>query len=75
MSLHNNIQSYIKDLQDLLNQPNAQALLDKAGEKWEEHDLRYAVLEQLAATEKFDKPAGGPDPESGQNGDQNKSVK
>ncbi|EDN71092.1 hypothetical protein BGP_3433 [Beggiatoa sp. PS] len=74
MSLHDALQNHLKDLQELLNEPNERSLLDKAREKWQEHDLRYAVLEQLAADEKFSKPPDPPDPESGK-GNENKPVK
>jgi hypothetical protein len=75
MSLHDALQNHIKDLQDLLNEPNERDLLDKAREKWQEHDLRYAVLEQFAADEKFAKPAGPFSPEPSSGGEDNKPVR
>ncbi|MDM8568325.1 hypothetical protein QUF50_02180 [Thiotrichales bacterium HSG1] len=47
MNLHNNIQSYIKELQELLNETDEQKLIDKAYVKWGEDDSRYEVLEQF----------------------------
>lgn len=101
MNLHNEIQNHISELQDLLTETDEQKLLNKARKQWGEDDSRYEVLEQFVTTSSsrgvsksvksplhsFDKPAGGPNPESfdgpaappapesGQNGDQNKLVK
>ncbi|MDM8566831.1 hypothetical protein QUF74_14405 [Candidatus Halobeggiatoa sp. HSG11] len=88
MNLHNNIQSYIKELQELLNETDEQKLLDKAYKKWGEDDSRYEVLEQFAESsqgssksatrfDSFDKPADPPadtKPDSN-GGGQNKPVK
>jgi hypothetical protein len=75
MSLHNAIQNYINDLQDLLNETTEQALIDKARELWGQDDVRYEVLEQFVESpSKFNKPPKPPAPESGQ-GNDNKPVK
>jgi len=80
MTLHNNIQNYINDLQDLLKVTDEQALIDKARTLWEEgqDDARYEVLEQFLESEKFAKPPDPPAPESGDDGGisiQNKPVR
>jgi hypothetical protein len=81
MSLHDDIQSHINELQDLLKETNEDMLLDKAREQWGEDDSRYEVLEQFVespSSSKFSKPAAPPAPESGSNNDssvQNKPVK
>jgi len=67
MSLHDNIQNYINELQDLLLETDEQKLLDKAYSKWREDDSRYEVLEQFVespSSSKFSKPANPPAPES-----------
>jgi hypothetical protein len=79
MSLHDDIQSHINELQELLKETNEDTLLDKAREQWGEDDSRYEVLEQFVESpsssrfskqakpplDRFDKPAAPPAPESG----------
>jgi hypothetical protein len=47
MSLHDEIQNHINELQDLLKESNEETLLDKARQQWGEEDSRYEVLEQF----------------------------
>lgn len=47
MSLHDAIENYIHELQNLLQETDKGTLLDKAAELWGEDDFRYGVLEQL----------------------------
>jgi hypothetical protein len=75
MSVHNAIQNYIHDLQDLLKETNEQALIDKARELWGQDDARYEVLEQFVESpSKFNKPAKPAEPEPS-NTSENKPVK
>jgi len=80
MSLHDEIQIHINDLQNLLKETNEETLLDKAREQWREDDPRYEVLEQFVespSSSRFNKQAKPPAPESGSGNDsslQNKPV-
>jgi len=53
MNLHNNIQNYVNELQNLLHETDEQALIDKASEVWKKDDARYEVLEQFWESEGF----------------------
>lgn len=67
MNLHEAIEIYIDELQQLLKVTDEQTLLDKACEQWDRDDPRYEVLEQLVGLmRKFNKPAKplGPEPGS-----------
>ncbi len=82
MSLHDDIQIHINELQDLLKETNEDTLLDKAREQWGEDDSRYEVLEQFVkspspSSSRFNKQAKPLAPEPGQDGGsvQNKPVK
>jgi len=80
MSLHDEIQSHINELQDLLKETNEDTLLKKARKQWGENNSRYEVLEQFvesSSSSRFNKPAKPLAPESGQDGGsvQNKPVK
>jgi hypothetical protein len=78
MSLHDEIQNHINELQDLLKETNEETLLDKAREQWGEDDSRYEVLEQFVespSSSRFRKPPDPPAPEPGQDGGSNKPVK
>jgi len=80
MSLHDEIQNYINELQNLLKETNEETLLDKACKQWGEDDSRYEALEQFvesASSSRFNKPPDPPAPESSQEGGsiQNKPVK
>jgi hypothetical protein len=79
MNLHEAIEIYIDELQELLKVTDEQALLDKACEQWDRDDPRYEVLEQLVGLmRKFNKPAKplGPESQSGSGNDPtNKPVK
>jgi len=77
MSLHDEIKTYINDLQALLTESHDKTLLKNAREQWGEEDGRYEVLEQFVnspSSSKFNKPADPadikPDKEPG-----NKPVK
>jgi hypothetical protein len=79
MSLRDDIQSHINELQDLLKETNEETLLDKARKQWGEDDSRYEVLEQFVDSpspskfrERADPPDIKPDPDDGV---QNKPVK
>jgi len=76
MSLHDDVQNYINNLQKLLNETTEQALINKARTLWKKDDARYKVLKQFLESEKFAKPADPPDikPDS-DGGVQNKPVK
>ena len=72
MSLHDDIQSHINELQELLLETDEQKLLDKAYNKWGEDDSRYEVLEKFVESpsssrfsERADKPDIKPDPDDG----------
>jgi len=76
MSIHDDIQSHINELQELLQETDEETLLDKAREQWGEDDSRYEVLEQFVespSSSRFSKPADPPAPESP--GGQNKPIK
>jgi len=79
MSLHDEIQSHINYLQELLKETNEETLLDKAREQWGEDDSRYEVLEQFvksASSSRFSERADPPDIKPDSNdGVQNKPVK
>jgi len=79
MNLHEAIQFYIDQLQELLKVTDEQALLDKACEQWDRDDPRYEVLEQLVELMvKFNKQAKplGSESQSGTGNDPtNKPVK
>ena len=57
MSLHDDLQNYINELQNLLKETNEETLLDKACKQWGQDDARYEVLEQFLESERFSKPA------------------
>ena len=72
MSLHDDIQSHINDLQKLLNETTEPALIKKARELWGKEDYRYKVLKQFVASsgDRFAGPAeppveSKPDPDDG----------
>jgi len=50
MSLHDDIQNHINDLQKLLNETTEQALIKKARELWGKEDYRFKVLKQFVAS-------------------------
>ena len=76
MSLHQKIQAYINELQQLLTIAAEQTLLDTAREQWGENDVRYAVLEQFVTDSRFNKPAAPPvESGSSSESEQNKPVK
>jgi hypothetical protein len=62
MSLHDDLQNYIHELQALLQETHEQALIDKARDLWGQDDARYEVLEQFVASsgDRFAKPANPP---------------
>lgn len=78
MTLHHALTNYIKELQDLLSEPDEQALLDQAEKRWTALDYRYQVLlkfvEPLTAPQKFGKPAPAPKPETGTGGSTEPNV-
>jgi hypothetical protein len=70
MSLHDEINLYINDLQALLTESNEKTLLKNAREQWGEEDGRYEVLEEFVnspPSSRFNKPADPPATESGGN--------
>ena len=80
MSLHDEIQIHINELQNLLQETNEETLLDKAREQWGEDDSRYEVLEQFvkspsSSKSKFNKQAKpmGSEPKPSQT-EENKPV-
>jgi hypothetical protein len=76
MSLHDDIQNYINDLQALLYETDEQALLNKAREQWGEDDVRYEVLEQFVTSpQKFSKPPDPPEDIKSDGDQQNKTVR
>jgi hypothetical protein len=76
MLLHQKIQDYINELQQLLTVSDEQTLLDTARKQWGEKDVRYEVLEQFVTEIRFNKPSAPP-AESGSSSEsqQNKPVK
>ncbi|HEW98570.1 MAG: hypothetical protein DRR16_07595 [Candidatus Parabeggiatoa sp. nov. 3] len=78
MSLHDDIQSHINDLQKLLNETTEPALIKKARELWEKEDYRFKVLKQFVASsgDRFAKQADPPkDIKPDNNEPENKAVK
>ena len=78
MSLHDDIQSHINELQELLKETDEDALLDKARKQWGEDDSRYEVLEKFVespSSSRFTKRADPPDikPDA-DGGGQNKPI-
>ena len=75
MSLHDDIQNHINDLQKLLNETTEPALIKKARELWGKEDYRFKVLKQFVASsgDRFAKPADPPAPEPS-GGQDNKPV-
>jgi hypothetical protein len=70
MSLHDEINSYINDLQSLLTASDEKTLLKKAREDWGQDDPRYEVLEYFVNSPpsyKFNKPPKPLEPESSSN--------
>ena len=78
MSLHDDLQNYIHELQALLQETHEQALIDKARDLWGQDDARYEVLEQFVASsgDRFNKPADPPKDTKPDKKDQgNKSIR
>ncbi len=80
MSLHDEINLYINDLQALLTESNEKTLLKNAREQWGEEDGRYEVLEEFVnspPSSRFSQSADPPATESGGNDStqENKSIR
>ncbi len=78
MSLHDDIQNYINDLQALLTESHDKTLLKNAREQWGEEDGRYEVLEEFVnspPSSRFSQSADPADIKPDQNEPVNKSVK